>query len=454
MMPGSRPAAAAGRHTREAMPENTPPRPATPDDAAATAPSDLAATPGPAAGGATATVAQDAPIPREIWVLVAAALVIALGYGLVAPVLPRFATSFGVGVAAASFIVSIFAIFRLVFAPVGGGAVARVGERPVYIAGVLIVAASTLATAFAHSYWQLLLFRGLGGIGSTMFTVAAMGLVVRLAPPSRRGAASSAYASAFLIGNMTGPFLGGLLAGYGMRVPFIVYGVALVVAALLVTVALPASALRPKPGSVPLPAMTFREGLADPAYRSVLVSSFANGWANFGIRMSLVPLFAAGALHAGDVETGVALTVFAVGNAVGIALVGRLVDVTGRRRPLLLGLVVGAVAVLAMGWSGSVLVLSVLSALAGVGAGMVGPAQQAAVGDIVGSERSGGQVLAAFQMASDLGAIVGPIVAGVVVDRAGYGPAFALSAVVLSVAVAVWLPQPETLPGAEHAAAR
>ncbi|WP_197510882.1 hypothetical protein [Tessaracoccus coleopterorum] len=57
-------------------------------------------------------------IPGEIWVLVAAAFLIALGYGLVAPILPQFARSFDVGVVLASAIVTVFALVRLLFAPV------------------------------------------------------------------------------------------------------------------------------------------------------------------------------------------------------------------------------------------------------------------------------------------------------------------------------------------------
>lgn len=393
-----------------------------------------------------ATDASADRIPREIWVLVGAALVIALGYGLVAPVLPTFARSFDVGYGAAAFIVSIFAIFRLAFAPAGGAAVTRFGERPVYLVGLLIVAASTVATAFADSYLHLLVFRGLGGIGSTMFTVSAMGLVVRLAPPTRRGAASSAYASAFLIGNITGPLLGGLLAGYGMRVPFLVYGVALVVAAAIVALLLPARALAPKPDAPALVPLTFREALGDGAYRAALVSSFANGWANFGVRVALVPLLAGGALGASAVETGVALTIFAIGNGVGIALAGRVIDRSGRKRPLLAGLVVAALATAFAGWSGSVAVLVVLSLVSGVGAGLLGPAQQATVADVVGSGRSGAQVLAAFQMASDLGAIAGPVAAGALADGVGFGWAFLLTGVVLALAALVWVPQRETLP--------
>lgn len=142
----------------------------------------------------TAAASARPPIPREIRVLIASAFVIAIGFGLVAPVLPQYAASFDVGVAAASIIVSAFAFMRLVFAPAGGVLITRLGERPVYLAGLLIVAASTGACAVAGGYWQLLIFRGLGGVGSTMFTVSAMGLIVRLAPPTIRGRVSSAYA--------------------------------------------------------------------------------------------------------------------------------------------------------------------------------------------------------------------------------------------------------------------
>ena len=47
-------------------------------------------------------------VPREIWVLVVAAFIIALGYGLIAPLLPQFIVSFDVSMAAAGLVVSIF----------------------------------------------------------------------------------------------------------------------------------------------------------------------------------------------------------------------------------------------------------------------------------------------------------------------------------------------------------
>src|SRR5689334_8556394 len=68
------------------------------------------------------------PLPRDIKVMLAAAFLIALGFGLVAPVLPQFATTFDVGATAAAVIVSIFAFMRLVFAPAGGSLIGRFGD--------------------------------------------------------------------------------------------------------------------------------------------------------------------------------------------------------------------------------------------------------------------------------------------------------------------------------------
>lgn len=396
-------------------------------------------------------------IPREIWVLIAAAFVIALGFGLITPVLPGFAQSFGVGATASSVVVSAFAFFRLVFAPAGGRLIGRLGERPIYLTGLLLVAVSTGATAFAGSYWQLLLFRGLGGIGSVMFTVSAVALIVRLAPPSIRARVSSAYASAFLIGGVGGPVVGGLLGGLGLRVPFLVYAAALLLAATIVFVFLKDASLRPAEGAPVLPMMTVRDGWRDSAYKASVVSAFANGWANFGVRNAILPLFAAAvivdqSLDPATREThqslvaGTALAVFAAGNAVGLTVAGRTSDRIGRKPFIVGGLLVSGLATLGTGLATNLPLLVVFSVVAGLGAGALNPAQQASLADVVGRERNGGPALAAFQMASDTGAIIGPVLAGTLVDHGSFGLAFGVTGAITLLAVVPWVRARETHP--------
>ena len=385
-------------------------------------------------------------IPREIWVLIAAAFVIAVGFGLITPVLPSFAQSFGVGAFASSVVVSAFAFFRLVFAPVGGRLIARLGERPIYLAGVVIVALSTGATAFAQDYWQLLVFRGLGGIGSTMFTVSAVALLVRLAPPTLRGRVSSAYATAFLLGGVGGPVIGGLLGGLGLRVPFLVYAVALLVAAGIVAVFLSRASLRPAPGAPALPVLTVGQAWGDSAYRAAFGSGFANGWANFGVRNAILPLFAAATIGEHPWVAGTALAVFAAGNAVGLTVAGRRSDRVGRKPFILAGLLISGVATLITGLAQDLPLLVLVSVVAGVGAGTLNPAQQASLADVVGRRRNGGPALAAFQMAQDFGSILGPLVAGVLVDYGSYTLAFAVTGAITLLAAAPWLRARETHP--------
>ncbi|GAA0538717.1 MFS transporter [Saccharopolyspora subtropica] len=387
-------------------------------------------------------------LPREIWILVVGSFIVAVGMGIVAPALPTFATSFDVGVTAASFLISAFALMRLAFAPASGRLVAFFGERPIYVWGISIVGVSSAACAFADSYWQLLLFRTLGGTGSTMFTVSAVALLVRLSPPHLRGRASGVWATSFLLGNVSGPIIGGVMVGYSLRLPFLTYGVALFVAAFVGWLMLRKSTLAaPQPKS-DAPTMTVRQALRHRTYRAALLSNFSNGWTVYGVRIALVPLFVVEVLRAPQSMAGVALSVFAAGNAAVLMLSGRIADQRGRKPMVLAGLAISGVGSGVLGFTDAVPWFLAASLVAGVGAGMLNPAQNAAVADVVGAKGRGGPVLAAFQMAADCGAILGPLAAGVLADTVSYQAAFAITGGTAILALLVWIGAPETRPAA------
>ena len=386
-------------------------------------------------------------IPRGIWVLLSANVVIALGYGLIAPALPAFARSFDVGITAASAVVSAFAVMRLFFAPTAGRLISAVGERRVYLIGLLIVAVSTLACAFAQNYWQLLVVRGLGGIGSTMFTVSAMGLLIRMAPDDIRGRVSGYFSAGFLIGNISGPLIGSALVGFGLRMPFVVYAIALLVASAVVATQLRAdgesAGSGAQPGGEPV---ALAAAWRNRAYRAVIVSNFANGWASFGVRVAVVPLFVVDGLGEDAALAGVVLAAYAAGNVIAIMAAGRLSDSHGRKILILPGLAVVSAATAAMGFTTSIAATVAASAVAGLGSGMFVPTQQATLADVLGNRVRGGSALAAFTMASDLGAVSGPIVVGFIASTAGFTTAFAVTGAVTAVALLMWLFAPETAP--------
>lgn len=378
--------------------------------------------------------------------LVAANFVIAAGFGLVAPALPTFARSFDVSVTAASVVVSAFAVARLVFAPASGRLVAMLGEQRVYLTGITIVAVSTGMCAFAADYWQLLVFRSLGGFGSTMFTVSAVALLIRLTPAPLRGRASGLWSTGFLTGTVAGPLLGGGLLTISLRAPFLVYAALLLVAVLIVWWFLRNSTLAARVAETSAEEVTLSSALRHRAYLAALGTSFANGWAVFGVRVSLLPLFVEEVLRRDGAFAGTALAVFAAANVVMLMVSGRLADSWGRKPMVLIGLVVSAGGTVWVGFTDDVPMFMVATVVAGLGAGMLSPPLQATVADVIGSRGRGGSVLATVQMAADVGTVLGPIAAGLLADHLSYSAAFAVTGGLCMMAALAWIPAPETLP--------
>ncbi|WP_240334020.1 MFS transporter [Rothia sp. ZJ932] len=391
-------------------------------------------------------------IPEQIKVMLIASFLIALGFGLIAPVLPRYATTFGVGTAVAGVVISIFATTRLLFAPTSGKLIEKFTERPIYIAGLLIVALGSLGTAFSPNIWVLLFFRAFGGIGSVMFTVSAMALLVRLAPPTIRGRVSGYYATSFLMGNILGPVAGALAAPLGMRLPFIFYSLMLFIASgfiyfKLKDTGMTTTMLRAQSN----PPLTFKQALGFSNYRSALFGNFAIGWAAFGIRVSLVPLAALAVVtlmygENGNLDNqaamlaGVSMATYAAGNALSQNIAGRYSDRGARRPYIFAGFLVAGAATVFFGLAPNALWFIALSVLTGIGTGILAPAMQASLADIIGNKRSGGAALANAQMFADVGQIIGPILAGAIADSLGFGWAFGVSGALMIIAAFVWSP--------------
>jgi ACDE family multidrug resistance protein len=382
-------------------------------------------------------------LPREAWVLIGANAVAALGYGVVSPVLPAFARTFGVSMGAVTFSITIFSVMRLCFAPPTGLLVQRLGEQWVYLSGLLIVSLSTGVCAFIHSYWQLLLFRAIGGIGSTMFFISALGLMIRISPPDARGRVAGLFATSFLVGAAAGPLVGSLTAGLGLRAPFLIYGVAVLITTIAVFYALRRSTLG-SPAEHTAQAVTVRAALRHRAYRASLLSNFATGWAVFGLRMAVVPLFISDVLGRGPRMTGLALGLFAFGNLVVALPSGHLSDRIGRRTLLIGGFFGCSAATVLLGASSSVSVFLVAAFLGGAASGISASPQQAAIADILGSSARTGTAVSTFQMMVDLGAIVGSMAITEIAEHLSFEWGFVVSAVVLLAAGVVWIFAPET----------
>jgi MFS family permease len=341
-------------------------------------------------------------LPPEVRALVGVAFMVALGFGLVLPAIPLFARHFGVGKTAAGAVISAFALTRLVAAPFVGRIVNAVGERVILATGIGIVAVSSVLSGLAQAYWQLLVLRGAGGVGSIMFSVASASLLIRVTPSHQRGRAQGVWAGSFLLGSIAGPAVG-TVASFSLRLPFFLYAGTLVGAGAIGLFALRHTELARRQAG-PAEIMPLPVAMRDRAYLAALVASFAGDFAVVGARVSLVPQFITDRLGLGS---GWVYSAFLLVSIVSGALLlpfGHIADSRGRRPIIIGGLALGAFGFLLLPlWAaiGGLLVAMVLLGFAGA-ADSVAPG--AVLGDVVGSR--GGTVVAVFQMASALVALL------------------------------------------------
>jgi len=386
-------------------------------------------------------------MPRPVPVLAIIAFLVALGFGIVSPVLPVFARTFGVNTLAAGAVASSFALVRVASLPMAAKLARRLAERRVIVAGVLIVAVSSAACAGATSYWQFLIARAAGGVGSAMFTIGATTLLFSVTPAERLGRASGLFNGGFVLGGMTGPVLGGILTGASLRAPFVVYAIGLGVAGVVAWTMLPVhgdttAAMTTDDAEVPL-----RLAVRDRRYVAAVLSAFGQGWQSNGVRSLVVPLLVVETLAKPASWSAWAFGAAAAAQAVTLYGSGWVTDRVGRRIALVAGSVVTGLLGLAFIAPGSYTILVVVLCLYGVGASLASTSAQASVGDAIG--RKGGPALAGYQMAGDVGQILGPLAAGALLDAGSTIAAVGIGAGFLLVAAGGALAMPKRLAPAQ-----
>lgn len=384
-------------------------------------------------------------MPREVTVLGLIAFCVAVGFGVLVPVLPVFARSFHVGHLEVGAVLAVFALMRLVVSPFCGRLIGWAGERTTLAAGIFVVAVSSGLAGISRSYLQLLVLRGVGGVGSALFTVSAMTLLLASVPAETRGRATGFYQGGFLLGAMTGPAVGGLLAAVSLTAPFFFYAGTLAVAGTI-GLALLQPARGPRTTQSQAGAVPFRLVLRDRRFQAACAANLAQGWTSSGVRAALVPVLVVEVLHRTAAWTGIAFACASVAQTLALAPAARVVDTVGRRPALVAGGVLAAVSIVAVPFAPDIWVLVLVLCAYGVAAAFLGTAPAASVGDATGGRSS--TAVAVFSMCGDVGSIVGPLVAGLLADAVSYPAAFGVGALLLLVAAADALRMPPGLPAA------
>ncbi len=384
-----------------------------------------------------------AEFPREVGVLVFASFFVAVGFGIIAPTIPLFAKSFGVNNAQVGSIISAFAFARFASGLIAGKLVDKFGERLVYTVGIAFVALSSFAAALAQSYEQLLIFRSAGGLGSSMFSVAAGSIILRAVKDDQRARAQSLYNSSFLVGMMAGPVIGGFLTAISLRAPLLVYAALLVVASAAGGFLLRNSVLAARPTEKSSAVKTsMRDALAMKPYVIALIISFTTAWVIFGMSRSVLPLFMVEDMKSSAGFIGIGFTISAVVQGIFLLRAGRMSDERGRKFSAISGLTLLGISVvlLVLTFHPWIFLLSMF--IGAFGSAFLSTTPSAIVGDVL--KGKGGQVIALYQMSGDAGAMVAPVILGFIADHYGFRATFALSAIIVAAVIVVATKLPET----------
>lgn len=165
-----------------------------------------------------------APMPPAIRFVLATMVLNAMGFGLLIPVFPRLIMTLGDATIAEATAIGghlafTFAIFQFVCSPIVGNLSDRFGRRPVLLGSLAGFALDFIALAFAPTLLWLFVARAVNGIfGAT--NGPAQSVIADITSPEERARWFGYVSAAFGIGFVIGPALGGLLAEFGMRVPF------------------------------------------------------------------------------------------------------------------------------------------------------------------------------------------------------------------------------------------
>jgi MFS family permease len=395
------------------------------------------------------------PLVGPIIVIV---FILLAGLGLVFPVLPLFARSFGVGNDGAGLFIGAFGFARLFGDLIGGTIVDRKGERWTAIAGLGFLGACCAATGAAPNFPIALVTWALAGVGSAIIFASLFSYILKAAPSDRAGRTLSFFYGAFNVGVIAGGAIGGVLAELlGLRAPLFGYTVMTLVGIAAYVRFVPdisqrrlaeeavraeaeaagAEAPRPSGGIV-------RELLRLPGFATALLLNLSYLWIVAAIFNTLVPLFATDELH---LSTGTIGIVFAVGVAAEFFVLfpaGTLSDRYGRKPVMVPSLIALIITTALVGTATSALTLSVLLAALAIASGFAGVPPAAMLSDVVPQDQSGRGV-GAFRFMGDIGFFVAPILVGWVSKNYGFDEAFWVTTTVPVIALLVTLRTRETL---------
>lgn len=148
---------------------------------------------------------------------------IAIGsFGIIIPILPAYLESINQGGTAAGLMIAIFAGAQLIFSPIAGKWADQYGRRKMIIYGLAGLTLSMLVFYAVDSIWLLYFSRVIGGIGAALLIPAIFAYIADITTMEQRAKGNGLVSAAMSLGIVVGPGIGGFLADFGLKMPFLI----------------------------------------------------------------------------------------------------------------------------------------------------------------------------------------------------------------------------------------
>lgn len=175
---------------------------------------------------------------RNLAIIAIIAIVNALGYGIIIPIIFAYSQKFGLTVFQNGLLFAIFSFCSFISAPFIGRLSDKYGRKPLLVISIIGTALSFFTAAFAPSAIFLFLARALDGITAGNIPVASA-VISDTTEPKDRAKGFGIIGASFGFGFVFGPAISAATAGFGLHVPFIIAGVISVIAVILTIIFLP-----------------------------------------------------------------------------------------------------------------------------------------------------------------------------------------------------------------------
>ena len=379
---------------------------------------------------------------RPLVIIFLTVLVNLVGFGIIIPLLPFYAQTFGASPLVIGMLFASFSVAQLFASPVLGHWSDAWGRRPVLILSLLGTVVSFVMLAIAHSLTMLFAARIVDGLSGGNITTARA-YIGDIATDENRAKYFGLLGASFGLGFIIGPGLSGLFAHISYTAPIWAAAAITLAAMLLAWLWLPETVHRVH-ADAGSPWRALRELGTRTGLRVLFAIDFLY-WASFAVYQSTFALFGAKRFGWDAPHTGYVLAAFGVlGVIVQGAMVGPIVARIGEKRAFLVGLVITAGSWLAAAMAHNVPVFLALLVPSALGLGFCTPSLVSLVSGAAGRHEQG-RVQGAAGALESLGRTVGPVWGNGLLQAYGEGAAYGSAAVVL-VATALlasrYTPQP------------